>query len=118
MVLASVISSSKAEVMTCLDAFTNFRSVWDEDKETAVAVSVCFSLCVVFCFHIERFSNDCRKTNTKVRPITTGAKSAMNQSEFLAITCILFKAQKKHTRRRYSWLLFCSSLVERLTRDF
>jgi len=39
MVLTSVISSCKAEVMTCLDAFTQFHSVWDEDKQKAVAVS-------------------------------------------------------------------------------
>ena len=39
MVLTSVISSTKAEVMTCLDSFTQFHSVWDEDKEKAVAVS-------------------------------------------------------------------------------
>ena len=25
--------------MTCLDSFTQFHSVWDEDKEKAVAVS-------------------------------------------------------------------------------
>ena len=39
MVLTSVISSTKAEVMTCLDSFTQFHSVWNEDKEKAVAVS-------------------------------------------------------------------------------
>ena len=39
MVLTSVISSSKAEVMTCLDSFTQFHAVWDEDKQKAVAVS-------------------------------------------------------------------------------
>ena len=64
MVLASVRTSSKGEVMMCLDSFTKFRSVWDEDKEKAVAVSVCFRF--VFCFLRERFSNDCRRTNTKV----------------------------------------------------
>ena len=30
-----------------------------------------------------------------IRPITTGATSAMNQSEFLAITCSLLKAREK-----------------------
>ena len=30
-----------------------------------------------------------------IRPITTGATSAMNQSEFLAITCNLLKAREK-----------------------
>ena len=37
------------------------------------------------------------KPNPKLllRPITTGANSAMNQSEFLAITCNLLKAQEK-----------------------
>ena len=39
MVLTSVISSTKAEVMTCLDSFTQFHHVWDEDKEKTVAVS-------------------------------------------------------------------------------
>ena len=39
MVLTSVISSTKAEVITCLDSFTKFHSVWDEDKEKVVAVS-------------------------------------------------------------------------------
>ena len=47
MVLASVMTSSKAEVM-CLDPFTTFRSVWDEDKGKAVAVSVCFRFVFVF----------------------------------------------------------------------
>ena len=46
-VLASVMTSSKAEVM-CLDSFTKFRSVWDEDKGKAVAVSVCFRFVFVF----------------------------------------------------------------------
>ena len=39
---------------------------------------------------LERFSNYCRK-----RPITRGANSAMNQSEFLAITCKLLKGREK-----------------------
>ena len=30
-----------------------------------------------------------------LRPITTGANSAMNQSQFLAINCNLLKAQEK-----------------------
>ena len=98
MVLASVISSSKAEVMTCLDSFTKFRSVWDEDKEKAVAVSVCFSFFFVFCFFIELFSKDCRRTNTKVITPTNHNRSkqrAMNQSEFLAVTCMLLQAREK-----------------------
>ena len=46
----------------------------------------------------ERFSNDCQKANPKVlvlRPITTRANAAMNQSEFLAMTCDLLKAREK-----------------------
>ena len=39
---------------------------------------------------LERFSNDCGK-----KPITTGADSMMNQSEFLAITCKSLKRQEK-----------------------
>ena len=48
-------------------------------------------------FRIERFSNDCRKPKPKqlLRPITTGAGSAMNQSQFLAITCNSLEAREK-----------------------
>ena len=49
-------------------------------------------------------------------PITT-ANSAMNQSEFLAITCNLFKAQNKIARRRCEWFWFSFSLAEKLARD-
>ena len=82
--------------MVCLDSFTKFRSVWDEDKEKAVAVSVCFRF--VFCFLRERFSNDCRRTNTKVINPTNHNRSkqlAMNQSEFLAVACIMLQAREK-----------------------
>ena len=46
---------------------------------------------------IERFSNDCRKAKTKqlLRPITTGAGSAINQSQFLAITCNWLEARER-----------------------
>ena len=61
------------------------------------------------------------KTITKylVRPITTGANSAMNQSGFLAITCNFFKARKRSRMRGEIDLGgFCFSLVENLARDF
>ena len=35
------------------------------------------------------------KLKQLLRPITTGADSAMNQSEFLAITCHSLEAQEK-----------------------
>ena len=35
------------------------------------------------------------KPKQLLRPITTGADSVMNQSQFLAITCNLLEAQKK-----------------------
>ena len=35
------------------------------------------------------------KPKQLLRPITTGAGSAMNQSQFLAITCNLLKAREK-----------------------
>ena len=46
---------------------------------------------------IERFSNDCRKANGKVITPTNHNRtnSAMNQSEFLAITCNLLNAREK-----------------------
>ena len=50
----------------------------------------------------ERLSNDRQKTKTKaitpsisLRPITTGAKYTMKQSELLQIPCHLLKAQEK-----------------------
>ena len=42
---------------------------------------------------LERFSNYYRKTKTKA--ITTGTNSAMNQSQFLAITCNSLKEREK-----------------------
>ena len=50
-----------------------------------------------FRYVIEQFSNDCRNPKPKqlLRPITTGADSAMNQSQFLAVTCNWLKAQEK-----------------------
>ena len=46
---------------------------------------------------IERFSNDCRKPKPKqlLRPITTGANSAMIQSEFLLFTSNSLKGREK-----------------------
>ena len=48
-------------------------------------------------FFTPRFSNDCRKTKTKVIVPTnhTGANSTMNQSEFVAITSNSLKTQQK-----------------------
>ena len=43
---------------------------------------------------IERLSNDCRKTKTKAITLTDHDR-AMNQSQFLAITCNLLKAREK-----------------------
>ena len=61
------------------------------------------------------------KPTTKylARPITTGAISAMNQSEFLAITCNLLKAREKSRMQGGIDLGgFCFSLVKKLARDF
>ena len=46
---------------------------------------------------LERFSNDDRNTNTKVvsPPNISGANSAKNESEFLAITSSLLKAPER-----------------------
>ena len=45
---------------------------------------------------IERFSNECRKTKTKaVTPTNQWANSAMNQSQFLAITCNSLEAREE-----------------------
>ena len=67
--------------------------------------------------HESGFSNDCRKTDTKV------AKSATNQSQFLAITCNMpMTRENRVCKVRGSdflvLLLLCFSLVEKQTRDF
>ena len=51
-------------------------------------------------------------------PITTGANSAMNQSEFLAVTCNLLKARENITRTWCDWFWMCFSLVEKLGEIF
>ena len=52
------------------------------------------------------------KLKQLLRPITTGANSTMNQSQFLAIICNLLKVQKKS----FDW--FCFSFAEKLARVF
>lgn len=44
--------------------------------------------------------------NSILQIITTGANGTTNNSEFLAITCSLLKAQKKSTRTRCDWFWF------------
>ena len=46
-----------------------------------------------------------------LRPILTGANSAMDQSEFVAIACNLLKAREKHKRARCDGFWF--SFVEK-----
>lgn len=49
------------------------------------------------------------KTNTKVRPITKGAKSTVNRSEFLEITC----NSKREKNRLYKvWFILVLLLIE------
>ena len=52
------------------------------------------------------------------RPITTGANSAMNQSQFLAITCNSLKAREKSRVQGAIGFGFCFSKVEKLARVF
>ena len=53
-------------------------------------------LTIIAIMYLERFSNDEKpKPKQLLRPITTGAGSAMNQSQFLAITCNSLKVQEK-----------------------
>ena len=54
------------------------------------------------------------KPKQLLRPITTGADSAMNQSQFVAITCNSLEAREKSR----DWVWFCVSFVEKLARIF
>ena len=52
------------------------------------------------------------------RPITTGANSAMKQSEFLEFWNLLKARRKKNARTRCGYFWFCMPLVEKLARGF
>ena len=70
---------------------------------------------------LERFSNDCRKTKTKLKTPTNhnGSKLGMNQTEVLAITCNLLKAREKsRVEGAIGFGFTFSSLVEYLARNF
>ena len=57
------------------------------------------------------------KPKQLLRPIITQTNNAMNQSEFLAITCNLLKAlEKSRVQGAISW--GCFSLVEKLAQVF
>jgi len=58
------------------------------------------------------------KPKQLLRPITAGANSAMNQSQFLAITCNTAESAGKMTCTWCDWFWFCFSLVENLARVF
>ena len=64
------------------------------------------------------FSNGCRNTKLKqlLRPILMRANSAINQSEFLTITCNLLKAREKSRVYGAIGCCLCFSLVEKLAR--
>ena len=53
-----------------------------------------------------------------LQPITTGSKSAMNQSEFPAITCNLLKAQEKSRVQGAIGFGLLPSGLKKLARDF
>ena len=71
---------------------------------------------------IERFSNDCRKTKTKVITLTNhnrnGTNSAMNQSEFLVITCNSLEAREKSRVHGASGFGFASNWLKNWRESF
>ena len=68
----------------------------------------------------ERFSNDCRKTKTKVITPTNHNRtnSAMNQSEFLAITCNSLEAREKSRVRGAIGFGFASDWLKNWRESF
>ena len=58
------------------------------------------------------------KPKKLLRPITTRADSAMNQSQFLAITCNSLEAREKSRVHGAIGFWFFFSLVEKLGRVF
>ena len=53
-----------------------------------------------------------------LQPITTGANSAMNQSEFLAIPCNLLEAKEKRSNKVRLILVLLMIGLRKLARDF
>ena len=58
------------------------------------------------------------KPKQLLRPITTGADSAMNQSQFLAITCNSLKAREKWRVHGAIGFGFASHWFKKLARVF
>ena len=58
------------------------------------------------------------KPKQLLRPIITGADSAMNQSQFLAITCNSLKAQEKSRVHGAIGFGFASHWLKKLARVF
>ena len=58
------------------------------------------------------------KPKQSLRPITTGASSVMNQSEFLAITCNSLQAQEKSRVHGAIGFGFASRWLKKLARVF
>ena len=58
------------------------------------------------------------KPKQLLRPITTGADSAMNQSEFLAITHSSLKAREKSRVHGAIGFAFASHWLKKLARGF
>ena len=58
------------------------------------------------------------KPKQLLQPITTGAESAMNQSQFSSNYLKLARSAGKITRTWCNWFWFCVSLVEKLARVF
>ena len=58
------------------------------------------------------------KPKQLLRPIAAGAVSAMNQSQFIAITCNSLEAQEKLRVHGAIGFGFASHLVEKLVRLF
>ena len=56
------------------------------------------------------------KRKQLLRPITTGTNSAMNQSQFLAITCNWLEAREESCVHGAIGFWFCFSFVEKLAR--
>jgi len=74
---------------------------------------------VYFKLLLERFSNECCKTKTKVitQPITTNTNYPMNQSELEVNTCNRLQARENACEREQvvtDWFEFYSWLVEKV----
>ena len=112
------ISNKKLRSLTLCLYFLNQSSHQSQEEQEAMAILEWTK--PINTSIIERFSNDCRKTKTKVITLTNHNRNKQRHepiripSDYLKLA----RSAAKITRTWCDWFWFCFSLVEKLARVF